>query len=127
MVFSIPLFITIAVIVIFLLIFFHYVPFFLWINALSAGVRISLVNFLAAFCVGAASYNCICVIEAPKAGLKTLRDDLGLTICGGKLRMFACIVSASKANIDLTFQMATVLTLGRNVLEAVRMSVGKSD
>ena len=34
------------------------------------------------------------------------------------------LVSASKANIDLTFQMATAIDLaGRNVLEAVRMSV----
>ena len=31
---SFPLIITVAVIIIFLLIFFHYVPFFLWINAL---------------------------------------------------------------------------------------------
>jgi len=38
------LLIIIAVIVIFVLIFFHYVPFFLWINALSAGVHISLVQ-----------------------------------------------------------------------------------
>jgi len=41
---SFPLIIGIALIVIFVLIFFHYVPFFLWINALSANVRISLVQ-----------------------------------------------------------------------------------
>ena len=41
---GIPLIITIAIIIVLLMIFFHYVPFFLWINALSAGVNISLLQ-----------------------------------------------------------------------------------
>jgi uncharacterized protein YqfA (UPF0365 family) len=67
------------------------------------------------------------MIEAHKAGLKTVtRDDLEAHyLAGGKVEdVVHALVSASKANIDLTFQMATAIDLaGRNVLEAVRMSV----
>ena len=128
MVFSIPLIITIAVIVIFLLIFFHYVPFFLWINALSAGVRISLVQLFLMRLRRVPPHTIVfAMIEAHKAGLKTVtRDDLEAHyLAGGKVEdVVHALVSASKANIDLTFQMATAIDLaGRNVLEAVRMSV----
>ncbi len=128
MVFSIPLIITIAVIVIFLLIFFHYVPFFLWINALSAGVRISLVQLFLMRLRRVPPHTIVfAMIEAHKAGLKSVtRDDLEAHyLAGGKVEdVVHALVSASKANIDLTFQMATAIDLaGRNVLEAVRMSV----
>lgn len=128
MVFSIPLIITIAVIVIFLLIFFHYVPFFLWINALSAGVRISLVQLFLMRLRRVPPHTIVfAMIEAHKAGLKTVtRDDLEAHyLAGGNVEdVVHALVSASKANIDLTFQMATAIDLaGRNVLEAVRMSV----
>ena len=128
MVFSIPLIITIAVIVIFLLIFFHYVPFFLWINALSAGVRISLVQLFLMRLRRVPPHTIVfAMIEAHKAGLKTVtRDDLEAHyLAGGNVEdVVHALVSASKANIDLSFQMATAIDLaGRNVLEAVRMSV----
>ena len=128
MVFSIPLFITIAVIVIFLLIFFHYVPFFLWINALSAGVRISLIQLFLMRLRRVPPHTIVfAMIEAHKAGLKNVtRDDLEAHyLAGGNVEdVVHALVSASKANIDLTFQMATAIDLaGRKVLEAVRMSV----
>lgn len=46
-------------------------------------------------------------------------------LAGGHVeKVVHALVSASKANIDLTFQMATAIDLaGRDVLEAVRMSV----
>jgi uncharacterized protein YqfA (UPF0365 family) len=67
------------------------------------------------------------MIEAHKAGLRSItRDDLEAHyLAGGKVEdVVHALVSASKANIDLTFQMATAIDLaGRNVHEAVRMSV----
>lgn len=73
MVLSIPLIITIAVIVIFLLIFFHYVPFFLWINALSAGVRISLIQLFLMRLRRVPPHTIVyAMIEAHKAGLEVL-------------------------------------------------------
>ncbi len=125
---SFPLIITLVVIIIFLLIFFHYVPFFLWINALSAGVRISLVQLFLMRLRRVPPHTIVyAMIEAHKAGLKMVtRDNLEAHyLAGGHVeKVVHALVSASKANIDLTFQMATAIDLaGRDVLEAVRMSV----
>jgi len=110
------------------LIFFHYVPFFLWINALSAGVRISLVQLFLMRLRRVPPHTIVyAMIEAHKAGLKNVtRDNLEAHyLAGGHVeKVVHALVSASKANIDLTFQMATAIDLaGRDVLEAVRMSV----
>ena len=67
------------------------------------------------------------LIEAHKAGLKGVkRDELEAHyLAGGNIeKVVHALVSASKANIDLTFQMATAIDLaGRDVFEAVQMSV----
>lgn len=125
---SLPLIITIAVVVVFVLIFFHYVPFFLWINALSANVRISLVQLFLMRLRRVPPHTIVyAMIEAHKAGLKNVtRDNLEAHyLAGGHVEQVVhALVSASKANIDLSFQMATAIDLaGRDVLEAVRMSV----
>ncbi len=125
---SFPLIVTIGVIVIFILIFFHYVPFFLWINALSAGVNISLVQLFLMRLRRVPPHTIVyAMIEAHKAGLKNVtRDNLEAHyLAGGHVEQVVhALVSASKANIDLPFQMATAIDLaGRNVLEAVKMSV----
>jgi uncharacterized protein YqfA (UPF0365 family) len=122
------LFIAIGAIVVFLLIFFHFVPFGLWINALSAGVRISLVQL---FLMRLRRVSPVTIVRgmitAHKAGLKDItRDHLEAHyLAGGNVvNVVNALVSASKANIDLPFQMATAIDLaGRDVLEAVRMSV----
>ncbi len=68
-----------------------------------------------------------CMIESHKAGLKEVkRDDLEAHyLAGGHIeQVIHALVSASKANIELTFQMATAIDLaGRDVFEAVQMSV----
>ncbi|HQG07712.1 MAG TPA: flotillin-like protein FloA [Dysgonamonadaceae bacterium] len=122
------LLIIIAVIVIFVLIFFHYVPFFLWINALSAGVHISLVQLFLMRLRRVPPHTIVyALIEAHKAGLKNVtRDNLEAHyLAGGHVeKVVHALVSASKANIDLSFQMATAIDLaGRDVLQAVQMSV----
>lgn len=111
-----------------LLIFFYYVPFFLWINAISAGVRISLVQlFLMRIRRVPPRTIVYAMIEAHKAGLKSItRDELEAHfLAGGHVeKVVHALVSASKANIDLTFQMATAIDLaGRDVFNAVQMSV----
>ena len=67
------------------------------------------------------------MIEAHKAGLQDVKRD-GLEahyLAGGHIeRVVHALVSASKAGIDLPFQMATAIDLaGRDVFEAVQMSV----
>ena len=120
--------IIIGIAFIFLVIFFHYVPFLLWLSAKVSGVHISLLQlFLMRIRNVPPSVIVRALIEAHKAGLKQLtRDELEAHyLAGGHVeRVVHALVSASKAKIDLTFQMATAIDLaGRDVFEAVQMSV----
>ncbi|MDE6117374.1 MAG: flotillin-like protein FloA [Duncaniella sp.] len=119
--------ILIAAIIV-LCIFFYYVPFFLWISARVSGVRISLMQlFLMRIRQVPASIIVRALIEAHKAGLNDVtRDDLEAHyLAGGNVeKVVHALVSASKANIDLGFKMATAIDLaGRDVFQAVQMSV----
>ncbi len=109
-------------------IFFYFVPFLLWISAQVSGVRISLLQlFLMRIRKVPPQVIVRAMIEAHKAGLKAItRDELEAHyLAGGHVeRVVHALVSASKANIDLGFQMATAIDLaGRDVFEAVQMSV----
>ena len=114
--------------IIFLFIFFHYVPFFLWLSAKVSGVDISLVQLFLMRIRNVPPHIIVpAMIEAHKAGLSNItRDELEAHyMAGGHVeRVVHVLVSASKANIELTFQMATGIDLaGRDVFEAVQMSV----
>lgn len=118
----------IAVAVVLLSIFLHFVPVLLWINAKVSGVSISLVQlFLMRLRNVPPQVIVQCLIEAHKAGLKTItRDDLEAHyLAGGNIvRVIHALVSASKANIAIDFKQATAIDLaGRDVFEAVQMSV----
>jgi len=66
------------------------------------------------------------MIEGIKAGLELNRNDLEAHyLAGGHVsNVVHALVSASKANIDLSFKVATAIDLaGRDVFEAVQMSV----
>ncbi|MDR0768315.1 MAG: flotillin-like protein FloA [Dysgonamonadaceae bacterium] len=109
-------------------IFVYYVPFVLWINAKASGVSISLLQlFLMRLRKVPPHVIVNAMIEAHKAGLKNItRDQLEAHyLAGGHVeRVVHALVSAEKANIDLTFQMATAIDLaGRDVFQAVQMSV----
>ncbi len=113
---------------IFLGIFFHYVPFFLWLSAKVAGVHISLIQLFLMRIRNVPPYIIVpAMIEAHKAGLNTItRDELEAHyLAGGHVeKVVHALVSASKANIELSFQMATAIDLaGRDVFQAVQMSV----
>ena len=115
-------------IIVILAIFFYFVPFLLWISAQVSGVRISLIQlFLMRIRKVPPQIIVRGMIEAHKAGLKNItRDELEAHyLAGGHVeRVVHALVSASKANIDLGFQMATAIDLaGRDVFEAVQMSV----
>ena len=122
------IFVFCLVAVIFLVIFFYYVPFFLWISARVSGVRISLIQlFLMRIRKVPANVIVRAMIEAHKAGLSEVnRDDLEAHyLAGGNVeKVVHALVSAAKANIDLGFKMATAIDLaGRDVFNAVQMSV----
>lgn len=121
-------FFLVAGVIIFIAIFFHYVPFFLWLSAKVSGVNISLIQlFLMRIRNVPPSIIVHALIEAHKAGLNNItRDELEAHyLAGGHVeKVVNALVSASKANIDLSFQMATAIDLaGRDVFQAVQMSV----
>ena len=114
--------------IILLAIFFHYVPFFLWLSAKVSGVHVSLVQLFLMRIRNVPPHVIVpAMIEAHKAGLRSItRDELEAHyMAGGHVeKVVHALVSASKANIELSFQMATGIDLaGRDVFEAVQMSV----
>ena len=121
--------VLIAIVAIILIIFFYYVPFLLWVSAKVSGVSISLLQLFLMRIRKVSPHRIVaCMIESHKAGLQAevRRDALEAHfLAGGHIeRVTHALVSASKANIDLNFQMATAIDLaGRDVFEAVQMSV----
>jgi uncharacterized protein YqfA (UPF0365 family) len=108
-------------------IIFYFIPVGLWFSALISGVRISLLQLILmrwrkvppAVIVRA-------LIEGTKAGVPLNRNELEAHfLAGGHVeKVVHALVSANKANIDLSFKMATAIDLaGRDVFEAVQLSV----
>jgi len=121
--------IGLAVLGILVLMFFYYVPFLLWVSAKVSGVDIPLLQLFLMRIRKVPPHTIVqCMIEAHKADLITevKRDALEAHyLAGGHIeRVVHALVSASKANIDLSFKMATAIDLaGRDVFQAVQMSV----
>ncbi len=117
--------ITGAVILLWILLYF--IPIGLWFQALVSGVRISLLQLIfMRWRKVPPSTIVIAMIEADKAGIKLVRDELEAHyLAGGHVaQVVHALVSANKANIDLSFKMATAIDLaGRDVFQAVQMSV----
>ena len=106
----------------------YFIPIGLWFTALLSGVRISLLQLILMRWRKVPPTKIVrSMIEATKAGLASIkRDELEAHyLAGGHVeQVIHALVSASKANIDLSFKMATAIDLaGREVLEAVQMSV----
>ncbi|HDR67660.1 MAG TPA: UPF0365 family protein [Bacteroidaceae bacterium] len=106
----------------------YFVPIGLWFTALLSGVRISLLQMILMRWRKVPPKVIVrSMIEAYKAGLGYIqRDELEAHyLAGGRVsQVVHALVSANKANIDLSFNMATAIDLaGRDVLEAVKMSV----
>ncbi len=100
----------------------------LWVQALVSGARVGLLNIVfMRFRKVPPSLIVNCKIMAVKAGLDIITtDDLeSHFLAGGNvMRVVQALIAADKANIDLKFNRAAAIDLaGRNVLEAVQMSV----
>lgn len=124
---GIGIFGLIAGIFILLIIILYYIPVGLWFSALVSDVRISLLQlFLMRFRKVPPSVIVRALIEGTKAGLVLNRNDLEAHyLAGGHVeKVVHALVSAQKANIELSFKMATAIDLaGRDVFQAVQMSV----
>lgn len=125
---SLGFFGLVAVLVVLFIIILYYVPILLWFSALVSGVRISLLQLVLMRIRKVPPQVIVrAMIESHKAGIHSVsRDELEAHfLAGGHVEQVVhALVSASKANIDLSFQMATAIDLaGRDVFEAVQMSV----
>lgn len=113
--------------IIFMFVFFHFVPVGLWFSAQLSKVRISLLQLILMRWRKVPPKVIVnALIEGTKAGLVLNRDELEAHfLAGGHVAQVThALVSASKANIELGFKMATAIDLaGRDVYEAVQMSV----
>jgi uncharacterized protein YqfA (UPF0365 family) len=108
-------------------IIFYFIPVGLWFTALLSGVRISLLQLVLMRWRKVPPQVIVRnLIAATKAGLKLNRDELEAHyLAGGNVvAVVNALISADKANMGLDFKVATAIDLaGRDVLEAVRMSV----
>lgn len=124
---AILLIVIIALAFIALSIFFTFVPVMLWISALAAGVPVkifTLIGMRFRRVVPARIINPL--VKARKAGLDTDINQLeSHYLAGGNVdRVVNALIAAHRANIPLSFERGAAIDLaGRNVLEAVQMSV----
>jgi uncharacterized protein YqfA (UPF0365 family) len=119
--------ITLVFSVIALLMFLYYVPLGLWFQAYVTNVRISIIQlFFMRIRKVPPGIIVAGMIEGTKAGVPLDADGMEAHyLAGGDvIRVVHALVSAAKANIELSFEMATAIDLaGRDVFAAVQMSV----
>jgi len=122
------LIVVLFAIVMFLALFTYFIPIGLWISAYFAGVKVAIFKDLVGMRLRKVPPRQIITpkISATKAGLAIELDRMEAHfLAGGNVNAVTlALISADKANIDLTFERAASIDLaGRDVLEAVKMSV----
>ncbi len=121
--------IVIIIAVVFLLILLvYYVPIGLFITAYFSGVKLNIFKDLVGMRLRKVPPVIIVrsMITAIKAGIKIEQPNLEAHyLAGGNvIKVIQALVSADKANLGLSFERAAAIDLaGRDVLEAVKMSV----
>ncbi|MED3661520.1 flotillin-like protein FloA [Ureibacillus sp. FSL K6-8385] len=119
--------IGLVLLIIVLAVFFTFVPVGLWISALAAGVRVSILTLIGMRLRRVIPGRIVNpLIKAHKAGLDVTINQLeSHYLAGGNVdRVVNALIAAHRANIELSFERAAAIDLaGRDVLEAVQMSV----
>jgi len=119
--------IVILGIIVLFFVFMYFIPVNLWITAIFSGVKVGLFELMF-MRIRKVPPGIIVreMITATKAGLKVTTSDLETHfLAGGHVpSVIKALISADKANINLTFKQATAIDLaGRDVFEAVQISV----
>jgi uncharacterized protein YqfA (UPF0365 family) len=120
--------VIIIAIILFLIVFLYFVPIGLFIRAYFSGVKLKIFKDLIGMRLRKVPPVVIVsnMITATKAGIVVEQGKLEAHyLAGGNVnKVVIALVSADKANLGLTFERATAIDLaGRDVLEAVKMSV----
>lgn len=119
--------ISVIIIIAVIALFFNFVPLGLWISAIAAGVNVGIFNLIGIRLRRVpASQIVLPLIKANKAGMNVNVNQLEAHyLAGGNVdRVIDALIAAHRAQIPLTFERSCAIDLaGRNVLEAVQMSV----
>lgn len=123
----ITLLIVAIAVVCLLVVFFTFVPIGLWISSLAANVQVSIFNLIGMRLRRVIpSKIVIPLIKSTKAGMGLNVNQLEAHyLAGGNVdNVVNALIAAHRADIDLQFEKAAAIDLaGRDVLEAVKMSV----
>jgi uncharacterized protein YqfA (UPF0365 family) len=107
--------------------FLHFVPLGLWVSALAAGVNVGIFTLIGMRLRRVPPSQIVLpLIKANKAGLDVNVNQLEAHfLAGGNVdRVVDALIAAHRAEIALPFARSAAIDLaGRNVLEAVQMSV----
>lgn len=110
-----------------LMVILHFFPIGLWISAMAAGVKISFISLVGMRLRRVRPDKVINpLIKGTKAGLEVSLNQLeSHLLAGGKVNnVVDALIAARRANLELSFERAAAIDLaGRDVFEAVRMSV----
>lgn len=124
---DIKLVIIIGVIFLAIVLFFSFVPVGLWISSVAANVKVSVFNLIGMRLRRVIPSRIVMpLIKATKAGLTMNVNQLEAHyLAGGNVDgVVNALIAAERAGIELPFEKAAAIDLaGRDVFEAVRMSV----
>ncbi|GKX67562.1 hypothetical protein rsdtw13_28200 [Clostridium sp. TW13] len=121
------LIIIVVVVVLILSLFVTFVPLGLWISSLAANVKVSIFNLIGMRLRRVVPAKIVIpLIKSTKAGMGLTVNQLEAHyLAGGNVdNVVNALIAAHRADIDLQFEKAAAIDLaGRDVLEAVKMSV----
>ena len=113
--------------ILFLILFFTFVPLGLWISARASGVHIGILQLVGMRIRKVVPARIVSpLIKATKAGLEVSINKLEAHyLAGGNVdRVVNALIAAQRAGIPLDFEKSCAIDLaGRDVLNAVQMSV----
>ncbi len=116
-----------VILIFFASVLLYFVPVKLWIAAKTTGVNVSLLSLVAMRLRRIPPQDIVNpLIASTQAGVQVSRRQLEAHfLAGGRVWMVVqALISADKAKIELNYDRAAAIDLaGRNVLEAVKMSV----
>ena len=122
-----PIFIIVLIIIVFLAVFFSFVPVGLWISATASGLKVGIGQLVAMRIRKVVPSRIINpAIKSTKAGMSLSLNKLEAHyLAGGNVdRVVNALIAAQRAGIPLDFERACAIDLaGRDVLNAVQMSV----
>ncbi|MBQ2047602.1 MAG: flotillin-like protein FloA [Schwartzia sp.] len=115
------------IIIIALAVFLHFVPLGLWVSAIAANVNVGIFQLVGMRLRRVVPQKIVLpLIKANKAGLTVSVNQLEAHyLAGGNVdRVVDALIAAHRAEIPLPFERSAAIDLaGRDVLEAVQMSV----